>query len=240
MGGPRAWRANMNVGNPSTASTRISGGLSMNSDELGGWSRNVNLNLSFRPTPRWQISAQPSYQRSRDSQQYVTTLSGGREETYGNRYIFAFIDRTTISTQIRASFTVRPDLNLDVYLEPFAASGRYFDYGELLEPGSIDRIKYGDDGTSLVREADGTSVVTAHGSTFELANRDFNVRSFNSNAVLRWEWRPGSTMYLVWQQSRSARETIDRQVGFDDPFRAITTPGTNILLFKTSWWLPVQ
>jgi hypothetical protein len=240
MAGAASWRVNGNVGNSSASSSRVSAGFGYGSDELGGWSRSVNLNLSFRPTPRWQISANPSYSKSRDSQQYVQTLTNGRPETFGSRYIFSYIDRTTISTQVRMSFTVRPDLNLDVYAEPFAASGRYYDYGELREPGSVNRIKYGEEGTTLVRQEDGSSTVTMGTTTFKLSNRDFNVRSFNSNAVLRWEWLPGSTMYLVWQQNRSARETIDTPVGIQDAFRAITTPGTNVLLFKTSWWLPVK
>lgn len=240
MGAAAGWRANVSVNTPSTSSTTMSYGLNFTGDELGGWSRNASVSLTLRPTPRWLISASPSYNRTRDSQQYVTTLAGGREETFGSRYIFAYIDRTTISTQIRTTFTVRPDLTLDVYMEPFAASGRYFDYGELRAPASLERIVYGEEGTALAIEPDGSRAVIAHGATFTLPNRDFNVRSFNSNAVLRWEWRPGSTMYLVWQQSRSASEILDTPVGFGDPFRAITTPGRNILLFKTSWWLPVR
>lgn len=240
MAGAAGWRGNLTVNSPSTGSTLMTWGATLSDDELGGWSRNTSLSLSFRPTPRWQVSATPSYNRTRDSQQYVATLANGREETFGSRYVFAYIDRTTISAQIRTSFTVRPDLNLDVYMEPFAASGRYSDYGELRAPGSIERIRYGDEGTEMTDGPDGSRIVSAHGSTFTLPNRDFNVRSFKSNAVLRWEWRPGSTMYLVWQQNRSATEAIDTPVGFGDPFRAITTPGTNILLFKTSWWLPVR
>ena len=91
--------------------------------------------FSFRPGPRWQLSANPSYERLTETQQYVTTVAGGRPEIYSSRYIFAFIDRSTVATEFRMSFTLKPDVNLDVYAEPFAASGRYYDYGELLLPG---------------------------------------------------------------------------------------------------------
>jgi hypothetical protein len=81
--------------------------------------------------------------------------------------------------------------------------------------------------------------VTFGESTFTLTNRDFNTTSFQSNVVLRWEWRPGSTLYLVWQQSRDERETIGTPVRLGDLFGSISTPGSNIVLVKASFWLPV-
>jgi hypothetical protein len=68
------------------------------------------------------------------------TLSGGRPITFDNRYVFAVIDRSTASMEFRLGLTLKPDVNLDVYAEPFAASGHYYDYGELLAPGSRERI----------------------------------------------------------------------------------------------------
>ena len=55
--------------------------------------------------------------------------------------------------------------------------------------------------------------------------------------VLRWEWRPGSTLYLVWQQDRSANESIGNRVGIDDPFRALGATGSNFFAIKASYWL---
>src|SRR4029079_5903943 len=94
-----------------------------------------SLTFAFRPGPRWELSATPFYDRVTDAQQYVSTITGGGPvETFDNRYVFAYIDRSTTSTELRAGFTVRPDMNLDVYAEPFAASGRYYDFGELVAP----------------------------------------------------------------------------------------------------------
>ena len=240
MGMPKGWRTNGSFNNPNTAQTRLSMGASASGDELGGGSRQINASLSIRPAPRLQFSARPQYSRSTESQQYVTTLPGGRTDTYGSRYVFSFIDRTTFSTQLRASFVATPNLTVEAYAEPFAASGRYYDQGELLAPGSRERITYGKDaGSQSVQQADGSRKITVGGATFTLANADFNVRNFNSNVVLKWEWRPGSTVYLVWQQSRNARETIGTHVGAGDLFRSVSAPGTNILLFKTSFWLPI-
>ena len=72
-----------------------------------------------------------------------------------------------------------------------------------------------------------------------MRNNDFNVRSFRSNVVLRWEYRPGSAMYFVWQQDRYLSEPIGTRIGIGDPFHALGEPGNNFFVVKTSFWLPV-
>lgn len=240
MGGPARWSSNLNVGTPPTAETGWSGAMSFSGDELGAHSFSTNMRLTVQPGPRWQLSARPSHSRSTSSQQFVTTLDGGRPETFGSRYIFGYIDQTQYAMEFRLSFSLKPEVNLDIYAEPFTASGHYYDHGELRAPGSLDRITYGeDDGTGVAIDEEGRRTVTFGESTFTLANRDFNTSSFQSNVVLRWEWRPGSTLYLVWQQSRDDRETIGSPVSLGDLFGSISTPGSNIFLVKASFWLPV-
>jgi hypothetical protein len=236
---PRGWSVAAGVGNSVTAQMRWEGDVTLATTEDGGKTRRAGWTFSVRPGPRWRLSIEPSYEYQVDSQQYVTTLSGGRPETFGNRYIFAYIERSTLSAQCRLSFTLKPDVNLDAYVEPFTASGRYYDYGELLAPGSGERISYGTAGTTMERQEDGSRRVTAGGSAFTLGNDDFNVRSFRSNVVLYWEWRPGSTLYIVWQQDRSISEAIGSRVGAGDLLRSITAPGSNTFLVKTSFWLPL-
>ena len=137
MGTPDGWSVNASFGNRATAQTRWTGSAAAAGNELGGSTRRATGSFSFRPGPRWQLSVAPSYERLIDAQQYVSTLADGRAETYGNRYVFAYIERSTFATEFRMGFTLKPDVNVDVYAEPFAASGRYFDYGELLAPSSL-------------------------------------------------------------------------------------------------------
>jgi hypothetical protein len=240
MARPGGWGSSINFGNPSTSQTRIFGNVNMTQMEDGGRTRRFSTTISFRPAPRWQMSVNPYYDRITDTAQYVTTLGGGRPETYNSRYVFAYIDRSTISTEFRLGLTLKPDMNLDVYAEPFAASGRYYDHGELLVPGGAARMLYGQAGTLLQVNADGSRDVRVGDSTFTLRNRDFNTLSFRSNVVLRWEWRPGSTLYAVWQQDRSGSEPIGARVGVGDMFRSFSAAGTNVLMIKTSFWLPVR
>ena len=193
----------------------------------------------MRPGPSVQFSVSPFWDKVTEPQQYATTLPNGRPETYDRRYVFAFIDRNTVSMEFRLGLTIRPDMNLDIYAEPFAASGHYYDYGELLEPQSRERLKYGTSGSTVTTNPDGSQTVNIDGATFTLRNRDFNTLSYRSNVVLRWEYRAGSTLYLVWQQDRSGTETLGSPVSASDAFRSITAPGSNIFLIKTSFWIPI-
>ena len=236
---PKGWSSDIELHNRPTARTRWRGGVSVNTDEANGRSLDVEAGISFRPGSRWQLSINPSYLRQTDSQQYAGTLSGGRPETYGQRYIFSYIDRSTWSTEFRLAYTIKPDINIDLYSEPFAASGRYYDLGELPAPRARVRRLYGTDQTTITVQPDGSRRVTDGGSTFTLRNSDFNVRSFRSNIVLKWEWRPGSTLYLVWQQDRRISESVGERVGLGDMFRSLTAPGSNFLAVKMSFWLPV-
>ena len=131
-------------------------------------------------------------------------------------------------------------MNVDFYAEPFASSGRYYDYGEVAAPRARVRRLYGTDGTTIAAQPDGSRVVMDGASAFTLRNSDFNVRSFRSNLVLRWEWRPGSTLYLVWQQNRRVAESIGDRAGLGDMFGSLTAPGSNFFVVKMSFWLPVR
>ena len=131
----------------------------------------------------------------------------------------------------------KPALTLDFYGEPFAASGRYDHVGELAAARTRIRRLYGTDGTTLTTLADGSQLVTDGAARFTLRNRDFNVQSFRSNLVLRWEWRAGSALYLVWQQNRSSQEVTRARASLADMFSAVGSGGDNFFAIKASFWL---
>jgi len=234
------WTLNLGAGNRATSETRWSWNYQQVVTDDGAKTHRVSGLASIRPGPRWQFTVSPFYDRVTEPQQYISTLSSGRPVTYDRRYVFAFIDRSTASLEFRLGLTLRPDLNLDVYAEPFAAAGHYYNYGELLEPASRERLRYGTSGTVLSVKPDGSQVVNVGGTTFNLRNRDFNTLSFRSNVVMRWEWRTGSTLYGVWQQDREGTETLPTRVSVNDAFRSLTAPGRNTLLVKMSFWVPVK
>ena len=212
---PGGWQANMELSSSEAAETRGEVALEYGRTEDGGLIFVVGSELTMQPSPQWQLSINPEYEREVDTQQYVSTLPGGSAATYGGRYIFAHVDRSTYSMEVRLNYTFKPDLTLDFYGEPFAASGRYSHFGELA--------------------AARTRLMIPLGGT--LPNRDFNVESFRSNLVLRWEWRAGSTLYLVWQQDREHEETLGTRVGLGDMFGSIGRRGDNFFAIKASFWM---
>jgi hypothetical protein len=215
MGRPRAWTTGVEVETSDAAQTRGSAELQYGRTEDGGLVFTAGAGLTMQPGPQWQVSIDPLYEREVDTQQYVTTLPGGGPATYGRQYVFGHIDRSTYSTQVRLNYTFKPDLNLDFYGEPFAASGRYDSYGAL----AAARAR-------LLVPVDAAIV----------GNRDFNVRSFRSNLVLRWEWRPGSTLYLVWQQDRETEEALRARASLADMFGSLGARGDNFFAVKASFW----
>ena len=237
---PRGWNANAELRNSSAARNTWNGRLEYGRDEDGGYVFGISGGLSVRPAPRWQLSFEPGYTRERQTQQYVDTLPRSGPETFGERYIFTFIDRSTVVTQFRFSYTFKPDLTLEVYAEPFAASGDFYNHGELRTPRTRDVRRYGEDGTEVEELPDGSLRVHDGADTFTLGNDDFNVLSFRSNVVLRWEWRPGSTLFVVWQQDRLSEATSDAGVNAGDLFRSFTARGDNFFVVKASFWIPVN
>ncbi len=240
MGTPSSWNITLTEASGVTSRTRMSGTASYGFDEFGGWTYDISGTYAPRPGDQWDFTISPRYNHTVDSRQYVTSVSGGRSETFGRRYIFSFIDRSTISMQLRLNYNFNPDLSLEMYAEPFASSGRYYDFGELSAAQSRSLRVYGKEGTGIVRNSNGSYAVTDGAQTFTLQNSDFNVRSFRSNVVLRWEWRLGSTLYLVWQQNRSFSENQGNLVRPSALWESVRITGDNFLLLKLSYWLPVE
>ncbi len=214
------------------------GAFSWREDEAGGSRRSLEAEVSVRPSPAVRVSLEPGWEKDIVSRQYVTRVGGGSAATFGQRYVFAFVDRTTLSSAFRVNYAFTPDLSLELYGEPFAASGRYYDFGELPRARSFGIRKYGTDGTTITKQADGSRTVTDGAQSFILADRDFNVLSFRSNLVLRWEWRPGSTLFVVWQQDKSG--DARRGVGARSLFDSFKADGGQFLAVKMSYWLAAR
>jgi hypothetical protein len=230
----------VNVAGNAAARTQWNARLGFFRDDDGARTIDGSGGLSLRPAPRWRIGLEPYFIHGTYSLQYVSTLDGGRPETFGSRYVFAAAARTTLATPIRASYVISPDLSIDLYAELFAASGGYRDWGELTAPRTRPLRSYGTDGTAISRLEDGRMQVRDGADTFVLPDLDFRVRSFRSNVVLRWEWRAGSTLYVVWQQDRLGRDPTGRRSSLGDMLRASTAPGDHHLAVKSTFYLPLR
>ena len=239
---------------PATPGRELMGssGLSMANDARDGNSLDPSpTNLCARLQQALQLSVAPSYSWSYSPAQYVTRIADSlAEATYGARYLFAGLDRTTLSLQSRVNVTFTPTLSLEVYLEPFISVGDYGDLKEFSEPGTFDFSVYGHDVGTVARSEEG-HYVDPDGSGpaegFRVSDRDFTYRSLLGNTVLRWEWMPGSTMFFVWQQSRidsttgSGPSRTRPWVGTFDLGRDLggvfTVAPDNVFMIKVNYWL---
>jgi hypothetical protein len=219
----------------------------------GSWQHDGSLNFTFRSGEKLQLGLGPSVSRSYSKAQYVTSVGDAlATATYGRRYIFAPIDQTTVSLETRLNLTLSPTLTFELFMQPLISSGQYGGLAEFRAPRTFDFLRYGEDVGTIARQADGTYLVDPDGAgaaaSFSVPDRDFNVRSLLGNAVLRWEWSPGSTLFLVWQQSRSQRvagSEFDAAgamgVGeFDlshDTAELFRIQPDNIFLVKVNYWL---
>jgi hypothetical protein len=239
MGTPFFWDAFARLSNRPGAHLNWNGYFLYEADEQGRNGVVVRAGLTYRFHDRWSVSLDPSWSHSTDPRQYVTTRAGGSQLTFGRRYIFAAIERSTLSARFRLNYTLTPEISIESYAEPFASSGRYSDFGELAGARSRHLHMYGSEGSAVQRLDNGSRVVVDQNEQFTLPNLDFNVRSLRSNIVLRWEWRAGSTLFLVWQQDRSSRETHGRLVSMGSPFESLRAPADHNFAVKLSYWLPI-
>jgi hypothetical protein len=161
--------------------------------------------------------------------------------------VFAGSDQTTLGLDTRVSWTFTPAMTLELYAQPFFASAHFYDFNEYVAPRSSRLSVYGrDQGTISSTTTNG--VVTQYtldpddagpAQPFTLGNPDFTDRSLRGNAVFRWEYRPGSLLYVAWTQSRFTESPFgDLQFGRDRAALFSTRPD-NIFLVKASWWLPM-
>jgi hypothetical protein len=216
--------------------------LALTTTAEGSWSRTIGLSTDVRPSSALTVSVGPQLSRVFSHAQYITSVGDETATaTYGRRYIFGNLSQTSLSLATRVNWTFSPDLTLQLYLQPLVVSADYGEYKEFSRPRSYAFAVYGRDQGSLVPDGSGGVVVDPDGpgpsQPFALGNQDFNFRSMRGNAVLRWEYRRGSTLFLVWQQDRSGVAGIGDFDLTRDSRALFGTRAENVLLVKLSYWL---
>ncbi len=231
----------------------VSPSANFNRSAADAWSTSLGLEVGYRPSSRVDIEVEPSYQREQDPRQYVAAASDPSfTPTFGQRIIFADIDRTTFSVSTRLNATFNPRLTLQLFAQPLLSAGDFVTYKQFSQAGTdqFDKFKEG------TAEAVGTSVRCIDGRTCRVGDnrfvdfqgdgvsdisfreRDFRVRTLRGNAVLRWEYRPGSTFYMVWQQARNFEDRAAAEFSLGPDFgRLLRQQPDNVLILKMNYWL---
>jgi len=239
---PSNWNASLNAQTDTRKPIWFSGFGAYNHDESGGHSTNLQISADMRPTSFLHVTFGPSLNKTISTGQFVRGVSDAlATSTFGRRYVFANLDQTTLSMDTRVEWTFTPLLSLQVYAQPFVSAGSYSGFKEFATPKTYDFAVYGKDRGTISRSADGVYTVDPDGAglapSFAFGDPNFNVRNLRGNAVLRWEYRPGSALFVVWQQQREGFEPIgDFSTGRDvgDIFKTVPT---NVFLIKATYWL---
>ncbi|HEX5575859.1 MAG TPA: DUF5916 domain-containing protein, partial [Gemmatimonadales bacterium] len=237
---PRNGDVRLTLNSDSRKTTRLTANFTQSWTAAHEHQTNADLTLSMRPSPALHLSIGPAFLRNRTLSQYVTTvLDPAASATFGARYVFATLDQNEVSMIMRLDWTFTPALSLQLFLQPLISAGDFSQLKELVAPGTYDFAVYGEEKGTASITSDGTEIDPGDGGTpFTVPEQDFTIRSLRANAVLRWEWRPGSTLFLVWQQNRdNDAEFGSLRLGRD--LDAVFSGGQsrNVLAVKASYWL---
>ncbi len=213
---PAVWSSSASLQTDGRKAITGSAAANGSRDEAGGWSYTVSTAVGLKPSSRWNMRVGPTFTRASVVAQFVTSAGDAvYAPTYGRRYLFAPLSQTELGIETRFNYTFTPRLTLETYVQPLISSGDYGAAKQLVAARTFDFVPYGG----------------------AIPNLDFNLRSLRGNSVLRWEWRPGSTLYAAWQQSR-------RDVGAFGDFSLdrdgrslVGIRPDNIFLLKVNYWL---
>jgi hypothetical protein len=182
-------------------------------DEAGATDWGFDPQVTYRPASFLSISGGVHFEKMNEDTQWVENV-----EDASTHYVFGRLRQTTLGLTGRLNYTITPTLTVQLYAQPFVSAGAYGDFKELVRPR-----------------------VTPFGNQFDpctyAGNPDFNYRSFRMTNVLRWEYRPGSALYVVWQQGREDTASEGRFRYGNDLASMFGTPGINVFLVKLSYWL---
>ncbi len=214
------------------------------SDDRSGVYTALGCGLTCRPTSGLQISLSPSWSDSRCELQYV-----GRAAYAGEpRYLLAEIASETAAATFRIDACITPSLTIQYYAQPYLCTGRYTEFKRVTDPQAAlyrDRFHVFVPGSGPAAEIQLDSEAGLYRvdenldgvADYSFAPPDFNYKEYNSNLVLRWEYRPGSTLFLVWSQGRTG-VTSTGELTLDNDLRDLfDIQPDNVFVIKVSRWL---
>ncbi len=214
----------------------------------GTWNAWANPGFEWKPASNVSMRLGPGFERVHEEAQYI----GGFADTFaiatfGKRYVFSTLDQRTLSANLRLNWAFTPTLSFQLYAQPLISTGDYTDFKQLARPKSYDFTHYLEQGgtydpTSGVLDPDGPAGPAA---AFRVRNPDwgfsghpdFNYKALRGNAVLRWEYMPGSTLFLAWTQNRDELEPHFGDFELGPSFHRLgQSPADNIFLAKVSYY----
>jgi len=187
----------------------------------GGKSRGTSFSpyVNIHPSSSLQLSIGPGITRDHPNTQWFGNFTDSA--TGITHYTFAHLDQRTVSMSTRLNYTVTPNLTFEFYGQPFVSTGKYSSFREVSDTPDADR--YAD---RFVPYTPPPSAKTA-----------FKVTQLRTNTVVRWEYRPGSTLFVVWTQGRQDDENRNPDQSWAEDYRDLfALHPDNTFLVKLVYW----
>ncbi len=181
---------------------------------------NFSPELDYKTGGRFSSSFSLNFSKNIDDYQWF----GFYSDALGDHYTFARLAQTTTSATVRLNYTFTPRVSLQAYVQPFVSKGTYSNVRQL---SSTPRA---DDYDARFAPFDDPSVTGNPGG--------FNFKEFQSNLVFRWEYRPGSTLFVVWNEGRQGSTDEEGRTAFTGDIRNLMSlHPANTFLVKMSYWI---
>lgn len=197
---PDEWRLwyNLSTDRRKKVYLRFSGNLNRGAEDYSIYN-SYSLSLTARPLNTLTISLSPGYSTSRNDLQYLTRMELNGEESY----LFATVKQQIIRMSLRINYTITPDLTVQYWGQPFSGDIGFTDYKMILDPNASDfSDRFHTYTQSEITRSEDSWYVDNGEYSFNFSDPGFKSNEWLSNLVIRWEFRPGSTAYLVWSQTR--------------------------------------
>jgi hypothetical protein len=189
-------------------------------------------------SPAVGLAITPSVGRASEGWQFVAQAKDGAETT---RTVVGRLTEPTVALTLRATVGLSSRLSFQLYAQPFLSTGRFDRFGEVAAPRAprpesriawIDAARLGYDASTGQFAVDAENPASA----FRFNDPNFSQRDFNANLVVRWEFRPGSTLFMIWTHRRHDGLYRDFDL-LRDAGRIFCAPPANVFLAKVSYWL---
>ncbi|PKB42140.1 carbohydrate binding protein with CBM9 domain [Cellulophaga sp. RHA19] len=191
--------------------------------------------FTYQPIDAFSLSMDNEFSTENSKTQYITK----RETSDETRYILGEIDQNTFSSSIRLNYNLNPNLSLQYYGQPFISRGRYSNFNYVNNPvaGSIDnRVTLFNE--NQITENNGVYLIDEDvdsNTDYEFGDPDFSFVQFRSNLVLRWEYIPGSEIFLVWSQGLTGNVNPDDALGRSLNRQILDRKKDNTILLKATY-----
>ncbi|HEY2384419.1 MAG TPA: DUF5916 domain-containing protein [Terriglobia bacterium] len=215
--------------------------FNMASNKPHAWSLSGNVGINYKPNPSITINTSPGFDRSRTNAQYVKAVADPTAtRTYGSRYVFGEIDQFDVNLTTQVNWVLSPYMSLAVFAQPLISVARYWDIKELAQPDTYSFLRYGHEiGQISYDPASSTYTVDPDNSVqaqpFTIPDPNFNFKSMRVNAIFRWDWHLGSTLYLVWTENRQDNSNPGYFSAGHDISHLLAHPD-DVFLVRLAYW----